>query len=289
MRDYWKLIRPGIVAMVLFAMAVAAWTAGPEPPPWQSAFHALLGAAGVIAGAIALNQRLEFRGDAKMPRTAGRPLPSGRLTERQVTRFGVLVSAAGIAYLAFLASPGVVVLAVVSWVLYVGAYTPLKSLSPWQTPVGAVAGAMPMLLGAAVVRAPMSPMALVLFGIVYFWQFPHAMAIAWLYRREFAAAEVKLTTVVDTSGRTAGIVAVLGAVVLMPVSLIPSLMSWTGWGYNVTALLLGHGYMACSFAFLRRRNDVSARWLLRASLIYLPVLFAALLATVLLTARFPAS
>ena len=277
MRDYWRLTRPRIVAMVLFAMAVASWTAGEQSPSWETLFHALGGTALVIVGALALNQRLEVEGDAKMPRTAGRPLPSGRLTRVAVTRFGTLTSAAGLAYLALLSEPGVVALAVVSWVIYVWTYTPLKSHTAWQTPVGAVAGAMPMLLGAAVVRAPMGHKALCLFAIVYFWQFPHAMAIAWLYRREFASAEVKLATVVDPSGRTAAVVAVFGAVVLLPVSLIPWLAGMAGGYYSIAALLLGHGYMACSFAFLRRRNDATARWLLRASLVYLPALFVALL------------
>ncbi len=278
LRDYWKLTRPGIVAMVLFTMAVAAWTAGEKPPPWDLLLHALFGTGLVIVGAIALNQRLEIRGDAKMPRTAGRPLPAGRLTRWQVTRFGVLATAAGLVYLGLLSErPGVVVLAMVSWAIYVWTYTPLKSRTAWQTPVGAVAGAMPMLLGSAVVQSPMSLMALTLFAVVYFWQLPHSMAIAWLYRREFASADVKLITVVDPSGRTAGLVAVAGAMVVMPVSLIPSLVGLAAWQYNVVALLLGHAYMIGALGFLRSRTDTSARWLLRVSLVYLPLLLGALL------------
>ncbi len=265
--------------MVLFCMAVAAWTAGERPPPWPwpVLMHALMGTALVIVGAIALNQRLESRGDAKMPRTASRPLPAGRLSQRQVTRFGVLISALGLVYLALWSDPMLLVLGAFSWALYVWAYTPLKSRSAWQTPVGAMAGAMPMLLGAATAGALWSLMALTLFAVVFFWQLPHSMAIAWLYRHEFAAAEVRLTTVVDPSGRTAGILAVLGAVVVMPMSLIPSMCGLTGWQYSTIALLLGHAYMACAFGFLHRRNEATARRLLWASLIYLPALLAALL------------
>jgi protoheme IX farnesyltransferase len=279
-KEYWKLIRPPILVMVLFTMVVAARTAG-QPPPWSEAWpqlvHALIGTALVIAGAMALNQRLEIRGDVRMSRTAGRPLPAGRLTYGQATGFGVLVTAAGLAYLLWKSHPGVVAVAIASWVLYVGVYTPLKSRSAWQTPIGAVAGAMPVLMGATVARAPMSPMALSLFGIVCLWQFPHAMAIAWLYREEFARAGVKLITVADPSGRRAGILAMLGSVVVMLVSLIPWMCDLAGWPYFVVALLLGHGYMACSFDFLRRRTDAAARRLLWASLVYLPVLLAALL------------
>ncbi len=279
MSDYWKLIRPRILAMVLFAMAVGAWTAGDEPPPWPKLLNALFGSALTIAGAVALNQRLERRSDAKMSRTAGRPLPSGRLSNRQVTWFGLLASAAGLGHLFAWSGPGVLVVAVVSWVIYLGAYTPLKSRTVWQTPVGAVAGAMPVLLGAAVVQAPMSPMAATLFGVVFFWQFPHAMAIAWLYRDQFAAADVKLASVVDPSGRTAGLVAVGGAIALLTVSLIPAfygLVPWQ-WQYKLAALWMGHGYMACSFGFLHRRTEATARRLLWASLLYLPTLFVVLL------------
>lgn len=276
-RDYFRLARPRIVALVLFAVTVAAYTAGDKTPPWQAVAHALVGTTLVIAGAIALNQRLELHGDAKMPRTADRPLPSGRLQRRQVTRFGLATSAAGFLYLVLWTPPQLVALAAVSWVIYVWTYTPLKLLTTWQTPVGAVAGAMPMLLGAAAAGAPFSPMSLVLFGILYFWQFPHAMAIAWLYRDQFARAEVKVATVVDPTGRTAGIMAVLGAVLLLPISLIPSLTALAGWQYGVAALLSGLGYTACASAFLHHRNDRTARWLLRASLIYLPLVLAALL------------
>ena len=277
LRDYWQLTRPRIVAMVLFAMAVAAWTAGEQPPPWPVLMHALLGAGLVIVGAVALNQRLERRGDAKMPRTAERPLPSGRLSEGQVALFGILTSAAGFCYLTWWSDWSVVALAAVSWVIYVWTYTPLKSLTVWQTPIGAVAGAMPMLLGAAAAGAAFSPMALALFGIVFFWQFPHAMAIAWLYRRQFASADVKLVTVLDPSGCMAGLLAVAGAVVLLPVSLVPMLFSSAGWGYAAVAMLLGACYWAAAVAFRQHRDDTTARRLLRVSVVYLPGLFAALL------------
>jgi len=276
-KAYWGLVRPRIVAMVLFAMAVAAWTAGEEKPSWQVMAHALSGTALLIVGAIALNQRLERRGDAKMLRTADRPLPAGRLSNREVTWFGVLASAAGLTYLFCCSGAGVFVVAIVSWVLYVWAYTPLKSVTVWQTPIGAVAGAMPVLLGAAAVRAPMSPMAVSLFAIVFFWQLPHAMAVAWLYRREFASAEVKLATVVDPSGHTAGVLALLGAAALLPVSLGPSLYGPAGWVYGLVAVWLGLGYLTYAFAFFQRRSDGSARALLRASVVYLPILFGVLL------------
>jgi heme o synthase len=275
---YWKLIRPRIIVLVLLSMMVAAWTAGREPPPWPLLVHVLAGTALVIAGAIALNQRMEAGGDAKMARTAGRPLPSGRLSARQVTCFGIAISAAGLAYLAFFSQNyRLVALAAVSWAIYLGTYTPLKSRTAWQTPVGALAGAMPVLLGAATAGALASPTALCLFGIVYFWQFPHAMAIAWLYRQQFAAADVKLATVLDPSGHSAGMLAVLGAAILLPVSITPTWFAWWGWPYACCALAAGLAYLVVAVAFWLRPEDLAARWLLRASLVYLPVIFAAML------------
>jgi protoheme IX farnesyltransferase len=280
--DYWTLARPRIIALVLLSMAVAAWTAGGQPPSWPLLAHSLIGTALVIAGAVALNERMELRGDARMARTAARPLPSGRLNLRQVTRFGLAASAIGLLYLAALtANSRLIALTALSWIIYLGTYTPLKSRTPWQTPIGAVAGAMPTLLGAAAADAGFSLMALTLFAIVYCWQFPHSMAIAWLYRRDFATAEVKVATVVDPTGRTAGVMAALGAAVLVPVSLVPAMFSWAGWGYAVCATLLGAGYLLFALRFLYRAENGTARGLLRASLVYLPALLAALMASAL--------
>ena len=277
MSDYWRLIRPRIVALVLAAMLVSAWTAAEKTPDRLALFHALVGAAGVIVGAIAFNQRLESRSDAKMPRTAGRPLPAGRLTARQVTWFAVLATFAGLGYLAVFCNLQLVGLAFLSWIFYVAAYTPMKKRSIWQTPVGAIAGAMPVLLGAAAVDAPGSRLAWCLFGIVFFWQFPHSMAIAWLYRREFATAEVRVATVVDATGRTAGIFALVGAVLLLPVSILPTFLSLARWEYGASAAILGMIYLWLSLRFFFAPSDANARRLLRMSLIYLPIILAMLL------------
>ena len=136
---------------------------------------------------------------------------------------------------------------------------------------------MPVLLGAAAVGRPGSPVALALFGVLFLWQFPHAMAVAWLYRRQFALAEVKVASVVDPSGRTAGWLATLPAAALLPMSLVPLWFSVAGPIYAVCAVALGAIYLGCSISFLRHADEASARRLLRASLFYLPLLLAALL------------
>jgi protoheme IX farnesyltransferase len=157
-------------------------------------------------------------------------------------------------------------------------YTPLKRRSAWQTPLGAVAGAMPTLMGAAVAGSwPNGVMPLVLFGVVYFWQFPHAMAVAWLYRDELAAANLKVATVVDPSGRIAAWLSLGGAMALLPLTLVPWLAGAIGWGYAAIGTLLGLGYLGSAALFWLRADDASARALLRASLVYLPAICVALL------------
>ncbi len=287
MREYWKLIRPKIVVMVLAAMLVSGWTSAEPAEPqsravsariWINLLNAMLGTTGVIIGAIALNQRLECQGDAKMPRTADRPLPAGRLTAGEVTRFGAITTLLGTAYLICFSNLTMVILAIVGWMVYVLAYTPLKRRSIWQTPVGAAAGAMPALLGAAAVGSPLNPIGWSLFGIVFCWQLPHAMAIAWLYRRQFADAGVRVATVVDPTGRIAARFAVFGAILLMPVSFAPVMFSQMGWIYGVLTALLGLGYFLFSFAFYRSRDDATACRLLWASLAYLPLMLLAVAA-----------
>jgi protoheme IX farnesyltransferase len=277
--DYWRLMRPRIVALVLLAMTVSAWTTAESRPFWPDVFPALLGTAAVIAGAIALNQRLEWQGDAKMPRTAGRPLPAGRLSRRQVAVFGLTTTTIGLAYLAMVTNATLALLAAIGWLVYVAIYTPLKSRSIWQTPVGAAAGATPVLLGAAAVGGLLTPWAFVLFGIVFFWQFPHAMAVAWRYRREFAVAGVKVAAVTDPTGRSAGIWAVLGAAALLPISLLPLLLVSANGIYGVATGLLGTAYLGLAACFARRPDDRTARRLLLASFVYLPAMLAVLLLT----------
>jgi heme o synthase len=264
--------------MVLVTMSVAAFVAPADPPSWPVLFHALFGSGLVIVGAIALNQRLELESDARMMRTSRRPLPSRRLSKGQVTCFGVVASAAGLVYLSLLTAWMVPVLAAVSWLLYVWMYTPLKRLSAWQTPLGAVAGAMPTLMGAAAAGATLTGVIpLTLFAIVYLWQFPHAMAIAWMYRDDFAAANLKVATVVDPSGRVATRLALCGAIALLVASLAPWFAQLAGAGYAIAGLLFGLGYLGATVVFWRLPSSASARALLRSSLVYLPAICAALL------------
>ena len=261
--------------MVLLSMLVAALVSGGHAPAARIA-QALVATGLVIVGAIALNQLIERWTDARMARTAPRPLPSGHLSATEVTVFGLVASAAGLAWLALVGDRWLLAMAAGSWVIYVAIYTPLKPRSAWQTPVGAVAGAMPVLLGAAAAGVPMSLTGLSLFAIVYFWQFPHAMAIAWIYREEFGRAGLRLPTVIDPSGRTASRIAVWGAAALLPISLAPVVLSGLGKGYGIIATLCGLAYLEAAFQFRSRTGERSARRLLQTSLVYLVALMAAM-------------
>ncbi len=186
----------------------------------------------------------------------------------------------GLLYLAFFSSHLVAFVAALNWVFYVACYTPLKSISVWQLPVGAVAGAMPMVIGGAVAGTPLGTMTWMLFGIVFFWQFPHAIAIAWIYRDHYAKANLQVASVADPSGRLAGILAACGAAILLPVSLLPAIWHFTGIAFGVIAALLGLVYLALSLHFLRQRQDAPARRMLWASFLYLPAILLTLLLTV---------
>jgi protoheme IX farnesyltransferase len=268
--DYVELTKPRISVMVLITVAVAALVAGwGSPSPWLLA-NTLLGTALVAASASALNQWLERDTDALMERTADRPLPAGRLTTAQVLGFGGLTIVVGAVYLAVMVSLATAAWGLLTWAIYVWIYTPLKTRTAANTPVGAVAGALPVLLGWSAVGAPLDLRAWSMFLIVFIWQFPHFMAIAWIYRRQYAAAGLQMLSVVDASGHRAGAQALVAALVLIPVSMVPCLMHPAPESLFWGALLLGLGQLACAASFFFRLNEAAARRLLLASLVYLP-------------------
>jgi protoheme IX farnesyltransferase len=280
--DYLELTKPKIAVLELVTVAAAALLAGFDG---KLLLHALLGTTLVAASASAFNQWLERHRDGSMRRTANRPLPAGRLTAGEVFLFGTVAVVAGVIYLALFVNLLTAALGALSWILYVLIYTPLKSRTSANTLVGAVAGAMPILMGWSAMGQPLDLKAFTLFLIVFLWQFPHFMAIAWLYREDYAAAGLKMLPVVEPTGLRAGAQAALAALVLIPVSLVPAVVPLEGnwlppqlYVYFGWACLLGVGQLACAISFFWRLDDRSARRLLRASLIYLPGLMIALVA-----------
>lgn len=269
--DFVELTKPRIVALELVTVAVAYHLASPRGiVPWVLV-HTMLGAALVAASAGALNQWLEQAADARMSRTAGRPLPAGRLVGWQVVAFGLVTLALGTAELALLVKLTTAGVAFAIWLIYVAAYTPLKSRSPLNTAVGATSGALPILIGWTAAGAAIDVRAAALVAAMFLWQFPHFMAIAWLYRADYARAGQRMLTVVDPTGLRAGAQAVVAALALIPVTLVPALSPQAGSPavYCWWTMLLGIAQAAAAVLFLIQRNDVAARRLLRASLLYL--------------------
>jgi protoheme IX farnesyltransferase len=275
--DFFELTKPRIAALVLVTVAISAFVAGNGlPDPWLLV-HTLLGTGLVAASASAWNQLLERRTDALMDRTADRPLPAGRLSGRAVVWFGLATVAVGVVYLALVVGLATAALGAATWIAYVALYTPLKSRSSLNTAVGAVAGAMPVLMGWTAGGGRLGVEAATLFLIVYLWQFPHFMAIAWIYREQYARAGLRMMTVVDPTGMRAGRQAVIAALALVPVSLLPAVLGFAGSAYFAWALLLGLGQTACAIAFWCRLDESGARLLLRTSLVYLPAVLLFLL------------
>lgn len=238
--------------------------------------HTLLGTALVAAGAAALNQLLERDYDARMRRTADRPLPSGRLQPATVAIFGGVCSVAGLIYLAVAVNLLTSVLGAVTSISYLFIYTPLKRVTWMNTLVGAVPGALPPLMGWTAARNELGGEGWTLFAIVAFWQIPHFMAIAWLYRDEYAKAGFVMLPNVDADGRRTAQYAVGNTIALLLASLCPFALKLNGGVYVATAAALGGAYLWCALRFARQLNARRARQLFLASIIYLPLLLAAM-------------
>jgi heme o synthase len=278
MSVYADLVKARLTTLVLLTTLVGFYVGFHGPMDYALMFHALLGTALVASGAAALNQLLEREYDARMRRTASRPLPSGRLQPVTVMLFGGVCSLVGTLYLALLVNPLTSVLGAVSLVSYLFIYTPLKRITWWNTAVGAIPGALPPLMGWAAARGELSGGGWVLFAILAFWQLPHFFAIAWIYRDEYAKAGFQMLPNVDPDGSRTAQQAVSHTLGLLPVSLCPFLFQMAGPIYLGAALVLGAGYLVCAIRFARRLDLSSARGLFLASILYLPLLLIALVA-----------
>jgi protoheme IX farnesyltransferase len=269
--DFVELTKPRIVALELVTIVVACHLASPHGLDGWVLWNTVLGAGLVAASAGAFNQWLERSSDGAMRRTARRPLPAGRLSVRQVLIFGVATLVAGSAILATQVGMLTAGVAFATWFVYIAAYTPLKYRTPLNTAVGAVSGALPILIGWTATGATIDMRAWALVATMFLWQFPHFMAIAWLYREDYGRAGQRMLPVVDPTGLRAGAQAVVAALALIPVSLVPALAPQSGSPviYCAWTLLLGIAQAIAAVEFLRRRDETSARWLLRASLLYL--------------------
>jgi protoheme IX farnesyltransferase len=284
--DFAELTKPRIALLVLFTVAIGAMLASPAVPDLGLLIHTLAGTALVAAGASALNQLLERHTDARMRRTENRPLPAGRLQPPEVLAFGLALSAAGILWLALTCRhPLAPAIAAVTNLSYVFLYTPLKARTTLNTLVGAVPGALPPVIGWTSVTGTLEFPALLIFLIVFVWQVPHFLAIAWMYRDDYARAGLKMLPVVDTDGTMTARQMLLYCAALVPVSLLPVLHQKAGWLYALGALGLGVMFLGTAWGFVCGRTRGRARRVLRASLVYLPALLALLLLEAFVTGK----
>jgi protoheme IX farnesyltransferase len=271
---YADLFKARLTFLVLLTTLVGFYIGVRGPVDYLLMLHALLGTALVASGASALNQLWEREHDAKMRRTKDRPLPSGRLQPQTVLIVGCATAAVGLIYLELAVNLTTCLIGAVSLISYVFIYTPLKRVTWLNTAVGAIPGALPPLMGWTAARGEMTREGWALFAILAFWQLPHFLAIAWIYRDEYAKAGFKMLPGIDPEGHRTARQAVSHTLGLLPISLCPFLFHMAGPIYLAGALVLGLAFLWCALMFARHLTIPRARQLFFASILYLPLLLA---------------
>ena len=274
--DYWALTKPEVNFLILITTLAGFYLAsqpGSDGFRILLALHTLLGTLLVASGTATLNQYLERVFDAQMRRTARRPLASRRIESSHALWFGISLSLAGTAYLAVAVNVLASLLALATLLTYLFLYTPLKRKTPLCTLIGAFPGAVPPLIGWAAARGQLDPEAWVLYAMVFLWQFPHFMAIAWMYREDYARAGYLVLPLDERRDcfviwQSAGV-----SLFLIALTLVPTVIGESGLVYSVGVLILGAFFFFCSARFASRRSNVAARRLLAASIVYLPAVF----------------
>jgi protoheme IX farnesyltransferase len=266
------LFKARLTILVLLTTLVGFYLGYSGPMDFLLLFHTMLGTALLASGAAALNQLLEREHDARMERTEDRPLPSGRMQPETVLILGGLLGGLGLIYLALAVNLLTSLLGAITLASYLFIYTPLKRITTLNTIVGAIPGALPPLMGWAAARNGISLGGWSLFAILFFWQLPHFLAIAWIYRDQYARAGFVMLPVVDPAGERTGRQALSHTLGLLPVSLGPVLFHLAGPVYLCGALVLGLVFLWFAFQFSRQLSRSSARQLFFVSILYLPLL-----------------
>jgi len=276
LRDLVTLAKPEVTALVLAATAIGYTLGSGASVDGAGLLTALVGTGLVSAGTAALNMYVEREADRRMHRTASRPLASGRMSPTTALVYGVVLSLAGGALLWLRANPLSSVIALATLASYLLLYTPLKTRTHLCTVVGAVPGAAPPLIGWAAARGSLGAEAWALYAILFLWQFPHFLAIAWMYRQDYARAGMRMLPPADGAGDRTFRQILLFSALLVPASVLPSFLGIAGDLYLWGAVVLGLSFLlSCLWAF-RRRTGWHARVILHASVIYLPLLYALL-------------
>ena len=269
--DFFALTRPRVVLMVMITTLVGFYLASVGTPDYLRLIQTLVGLGFAAGGTLALNQYLERDVDARMKRTRLRPLPDGRLQPRQALIFGVAITGGGLLHLAIFVNPLSAFVTAISVGSYLFLYTPLKRKTPLCSVVGAVPGALPPVIGWGAARGELGLEAWVLFGILFLWQIPHSLAIARLYRDDYARAGILVLPVVEPDGWSTGRQIVSNCLALLAVGLLPTLIGLAGSVYFFGAFVLGLMFLGYGISLAISRSEAAARRLLLASLIYLPV------------------
>lgn len=274
--DYLELTKPRLSLLSVLTTLVGYLAVRPERSAW-TLLPLLLGTALSAGGVATLNQWMEADTDARMNRTRDRPIPSGRVTTGSAFVLGWSLCLCGLATLFAEVNPLSAAFALATMVCYLALYTPAKRWSRWSTEIGAVAGALPPLIGWAAAEGHVSALGWILFGLLFFWQMPHFMAIAWMYRKDYAAVGFPMLAVRDVSGAKVAAWSFACAAMLVAVTLLPAWLGLCGAAYAMTAGILGIWFLWKAIAFLRpARREQTARSLFFASLLYLPLVLGAL-------------
>ena len=269
--DYAELCKPRIATMALVTVAVGFLLGAAPDLKTELLLHTLVGAGVVAAGGSALNHWLERRADARMLRTLKRPLVTGRLNPLEALAFGLTLGIVGVLYLLVaLPSPAAAIAAALTFILYVGVYTPLKRVTVWNTVIGAIPGALPPVIGWCGATGGMAAPGWALFGILFVWQLPHFFSIAWMHRADYARGGMKMLPVVDSpGGRMTGMATAGTALLLVFTTAVPFFLDAAGWIYLVGSMPMAIWFFARCVRFARDRTDRRARTVLRGSLVYL--------------------
>ncbi len=274
---YWSLTKPEVNFLIAVTAAAGFWMgarASFAHFPWASLLHTLTGTVLVAGGAATLNQLIELRFDAQMRRTARRPLVSRRIEPSHALWFGISLSVVGAIYLAVTTNALASLLSILTLLSYLFLYTPLKRKTPLCTLIGALPGATPPLIGWAAACGRLDGNAWLLFAIVFLWQFPHFMAIAWIYREDYARAGYLVLPEREGKNRFVAWQTLLPSLALLAVVLVPAIRGESGIVYFASVLVLGSAFLCYSARFALRMSSASARQLLFASILYLPLLLA---------------
>jgi protoheme IX farnesyltransferase len=269
---YVVLTKPDVTFLVVITTVAGFYLGSTGPMEWLRLLQTLCGTLLVAGGTAALNQYIERDMDSVMRRTAARPLPSGILQPNEVLMFGVATIVAGTLWLMLAINALAALLALATSVSYLAAYTPLKTRTTLATAVGAIPGALPPLIGWAAARGSLCCGAWVLFAILFVWQFPHFMAIAWMYREDYGRAGIQMLPVVDPSGDKTYRVILVTSALLIPISLLPAVVGINGIAYFFGAFVLGMLLLQVSCWANRARTNVRAKWLMHATVAHIPLL-----------------